>query len=97
MRYEFHPEARIEFREAIAFYRSCQTGLERRFVDAVQTAVRHVCEAPERWRIFDGTIRRYLVNVFPYAVLYSIKEERVYIIAVMHSSRKPGYWKLREE
>jgi len=50
----------------------------------------------ERWRRFDGEIRRYLVHVFPYLVLYSIEPEGfIYIIAVMHCRREPGYWRHR--
>jgi len=95
MKYDFHPEAFTEFEDSAAFYSECQTGLELRFIDAVRNAIGRICEDPERWRIFDGDLRRILVHVFPYAVLYSIEPDRVYIIAVMHSSRKPGYWKER--
>lgn len=66
MKYEFHPEALVEFEAATDYYAECQNGLEIRFIDAVTAAVSHACEAPERWRIFDGEIRRVLVHVFPY-------------------------------
>jgi len=95
MKYAFHPEALAEFEASADFYSERQTGLEFRFIDAVQSAVRRISDSPERWRIFDGEIRRVLVHVFPYAVLYSIEPDRIYIIAIMHSSRKPGYWKTR--
>lgn len=95
MRYEFHPEALAEFEDAAVFYASRQQGLQIRFIDAVETAIRHICDSPERWRRFDGDIHRYLVHVFPYAVLYSIEGDFIYIIGVMHCSRKPGYWKTR--
>jgi len=32
----------------------------------------------DRWRKFDGEIRRYLVRVFPYALLYSIEPEGLF-------------------
>lgn len=95
MRYEFHPDALAEFDAAVAHYNERQEGLQFRFIDAVQAAVRRVCDAPERWRIFDGEIRRYLVHVFPYALLYSVESGRIFILAVMHCARKPGYWKER--
>lgn len=34
-------------------------------------------------------------RVFPYAVLYSIEDDFILIVAVMHCSREPGYWKTR--
>jgi toxin ParE1/3/4 len=96
MKYQFHPEALVELEESADFYAERQRGLEVRFIDAVYSAIHGACEAPERWRVFDGDIRRVLVHVFPYAVLYSIEDGFLYIIAVMHCSREPGYWKNRK-
>jgi hypothetical protein len=36
-----------------------------------------------------------LTHVFPYGILYTIEAEFILIVAVMHGSRKPGYWKGR--
>ena len=95
MRYTFHPEALAEFEAAADFYSARQNGLELRFIDAVQSAIQRICDAPERRPIFDGEIRRNLVRVFPYSVLYAVEPDCIYIIAIMHYSREPGYWKTR--
>lgn len=95
MKHEFHPEALFELEAAADYYADCKKGLEVRFIDAVYSAINRACGAPERWRLFDGDIRRVLVHVFPYAVLYSAEDDFIYIIAVMHCSREPGYWKKR--
>jgi len=95
MRYHFHPEAVAELDAAAAYFAACQPGLENRFIDAVQAAIRRACENPEQYRKFDGEIRRCLVHVFPFAVLYSIEEGFIYIIAISHCRREPGYWKER--
>ena len=95
MRYEFHPEVLAEYDAAMDYYAQCQPGLEARFFDAVQDAITRICEHPKRWRIFDGEIRRCLVHIFPYAVLYSIEADFIYIVVVMHCHREPGYWKER--
>jgi toxin ParE1/3/4 len=94
--YRFHPEALSEYDEATERYRKARAGLELRFLEAVETAITRVCETPERWRKFDGEIRRYLVHVFPYAILYALEPQGfIYVIAVMHCHREPGYWKKR--
>lgn len=95
MRYEFHPEALAEFEHAARYYADCQEGLELRFIEFIEAAFAQICDAPDRWRIFEQDIRRYLVHVFPYAVLYSIETDYVLIIAIMHCSREPGYWRHR--
>ena len=93
--HEFHPEALNEFEAAAQFYAERQPGLELRFISNVEAAIRRVGETPRAWRLFDGEVRRCLVQVFPYAILYSIEPEHVLIIAVMHCSREPGYWQTR--
>ena len=97
MRYEFNPEALDEYEDAARYYAACQPGLELRFIACVESAFRQVSEAPMRWRIFEEDVRRCLVHVFQYAVLYSIESDYVLIIAVMHFSREPGYWRHRVE
>lgn len=92
MRFKFHPDALAEYEEAARYYASCQDGLGLRFIGAVEHAIQQIVEGPERWRVLDGDIRRYLTRVFPYAVLYSIELEYVLIVAVMHCHREPGYW-----
>lgn len=91
----FHPEALKEFEATALFYAERQPGLELRFIANIEATIRRICEAPRAWRLFDGEVRRCLVQVFPYAVLYFVEPEYVLIIAVMHCSREPGYWQHR--
>jgi toxin ParE1/3/4 len=95
MDFEFHPEALAEFREAAEYYESCQSQLGHRFTDSIESGIQQICEEPQRWRVFEGDVRRYLVHVFPYAILFSTEREHILIIAVMHCSREPGSWKSR--
>jgi plasmid stabilization system protein ParE len=97
VRYEFHPEALDEYEDAARYYAGCHEGLELRFIASVESALGQVVEAPTRWRPFEQDVRRCLVRVFPYAVLYSIELDYVLIIAVMHYSREPDYWRHRIE
>ncbi|MGB8356071.1 MAG: type II toxin-antitoxin system RelE/ParE family toxin [Chthoniobacteraceae bacterium] len=97
MRYEFHPQALDEYEAAARYYAGVQTGLEVRFITCVESAFRQVSEASTRWRLFEEDVRRCLVHVFPYAVLYSIESDYILIIAVMHCSRGPDYWHHRIE
>ena len=92
MRHEFHPEALDEYEDAARYFAGCQDGLELRFIACVETALHQISDAPARWRPFEEDVRRCLVRVFPYAVLYSIESGYVLIIAIMHCNRDPGYW-----
>ena len=95
MNYEFHPEALAEYQEAALYFADRQPGLERRYIASVESALKRIAESPRSFRSFDGDIRRCLTRVFPYSVLYSIESDHVLIIAVMHTSREPDYWRER--
>ena len=95
MRYEFHPDALVELEQTARYYGAREAGLDGRFVDSVEEAIGRILEAPTRWRIIEEDIRRCLTHVFPHGILYTIEQDHILILAVMHCSREPGYWKRR--
>ncbi len=97
MTHEFHPEALEEYREAAVHYSERDPGLALRFIEAVEETIQKILEAPTRWRVIDEDVRRCLTRIFPYGVLYTLEQDFILIVAVMHCSREPGYWKQRVE
>jgi toxin ParE1/3/4 len=95
MQYVFHPEALTEYAEAVQYYSQQRTEVAQAFIDAVENAVYRIREAPTRWRVIDEDVRRCLTQKFPYGILYTIEPDYILILAVMHCSREPGYWKNR--
>jgi plasmid stabilization system protein ParE len=95
VKYAFHPEARLEYRDGAAFYEAARPGLGAAFTLEVEAVIEQICAAPDRWRFFEQDVRRCLTRRFPYAVLYTIENDYLLIVAVMHGSRQPGYWKNR--
>lgn len=95
MKWEFHPEALAEYREAAHYYAERDPALAARFTESVEDAIRRVLESPNRWRILDDDVRRCLSRVFPYAILYTIEPDFILVVAVMHCGREPDYWKHR--
>jgi plasmid stabilization system protein ParE len=92
----FHPEARSEFHQSALYYESPQIGLGRRFVEAVRDAIARIRTQPLLFRETEPGIRRCRTLRFPYGVIYRLKGGAVEVLAVMHLSRKPGYWKHRQ-
>jgi plasmid stabilization system protein ParE len=95
MRHEFHPKALAEYEAAALYYAERDPLVGQRFVAAVEDAIDRVLESPTCWRALDEDVRRCLTRVFPYGLLYTIEPDFVLIVAVMHCSREPGYWKQR--
>ena len=93
----FHPEAAEEYAEAARYYAAIDPELGGRFYDEIERLIEEVRKHPERFWQFDPPVRRQLSTVFPYAVLYLDQPDRVWIVAVMHCKRQPGYWRQRLE
>jgi len=91
----FHPDAELEFNEAIDYYEGVAYGLGLDFSIEVANAIARIAAFPKAWPVIEDGIRRALVKRFPYGVLYSEDQEKIYIVAVMHLHRNPGYWKQR--
>ena len=84
MRVRLDSAAKSEIRQAALFYEDCHEGLGQEFLDSIESAFEQSQQHPTVWRILKGRFRRYLLQRFPYGVIY--------IAAVMHLKRKPGYW-----
>lgn len=97
MKFSFHPEAEIEFHQAIDYYEECESGLGYDFSIEVRSAIQNILDYPPAWPVLEGEVRRCLVNRFPYGVLYSIEHDEILILAIMHLHRDPEYWKARAE
>jgi toxin ParE1/3/4 len=97
--YGFHPEAAEEYLAATQYYLEQASELiAAAFVAEVETAVQTVCAAPTRYAVIEEPqIRRFLLVRFPYSIYYRYKadDDRISIYAVMHASRRPGYWRAR--
>lgn len=95
MTYEFHPLARLEFAEATEFYESRRAGLGASFSHEIIATIERIAEAPDRWRVIIPGIRRCFAHAFPYAIIYRERDKRLLVLAVAHTSRRPGYWSER--
>jgi hypothetical protein len=97
MTYSFHPEAEIEFNNAIDYYEDSKKGLGLEFaVEVYNTINQRIIPYPNAWHKIDKNIRRCLTNRFPFGIIYYQKNNQIIILAVMHLHKKPNYWKNRK-
>jgi len=99
--YGFHSEAAEEYLAATQYYLEHASELiAAAFVAEVEAAIQILRNAPTHWAVIEEPqIRRYLLTRFPYSIYYrwEANNDRVSIYAVMHTSRRPGYWRDRLE
>ena len=95
----FHEAAQNELREAARWYEREREGLGEEFLLAVETAIERAARgdlpglaASEASQ--PGT-RRILLQRFPYTVHFDMREGEMFVWAVAHQRRRPGYWRTR--
>jgi toxin ParE2 len=91
----FHPEARAEMRESFEFYEARLGGLGLRFLSAVEQTVERISTHPEAGAPLASEFRKRIVSGFPYNIIYRVWEDYIYLVAVAHHHRRPGYWRDR--
>ena len=92
-----HPEALAEYAEAVGFYEQQAAGLGREFFDEVQRVPGVIGTNPRLGSPFDEPYRRAYCRRLPFAGVYREDENHavVWVQAVMHLRRRPGYWRGR--
>jgi plasmid stabilization system protein ParE len=80
---------------AIDWYESEQPGLGLEFLDELRAAYLRILDGPLKYAVLRSGIRRALTRRFPYGVYFSIEDDIILIIAVLHTARDPAEWQFR--
>jgi plasmid stabilization system protein ParE len=90
---ELDPRAEEEARAAFLWYLERSEGAAAAFEREIERAIERISEAPTSYPVIEDELRRYVLDRFPYALLYVIGPDRVRVVAVAHQHRRPGYWR----
>jgi plasmid stabilization system protein ParE len=91
----FHPEAQAEYDAALGWYQARSPQAAARFEAEVERLLGVIGTTPELFPSYDDEHRFAVLRRFPYSLVYQVQPGRVYVIAVAHSARAPGYWQDR--
>ncbi len=95
--FQFSTPASEELAAAVRWYEARRSGLGADFYDAVVRTVDFIRTHPDLGTPRTGRLpnRQLLVTGFPYKIVYRVRDHDLYVVAVAHTSRRPGYWKDR--
>ncbi len=93
----FHPSAREELDESALFYESRLRGLGMRFAVSVEETVQRIVDSPAAGAPLGVEYRTRIVAGFPFSVIYRAWEDHVFVVAIAHQHRRPGYWRRRRD
>ena len=89
------PEAEADALEAYRWYSEQLPGLGDDFLAEIDRALEIIRASPEAHRKLHREFRRVLTRRFPYAVFYTIQNDRIVVFAVLHTARDPRLWRKR--
>ncbi len=92
---EIHPAALQELRSAVSWYLDRNESAALKLVSEVDRAIELVVESPRRWPLHERVTRKFVLQRFPFAIIYRETKHSIQILAVAHGHRRPGYWKER--
>ena len=92
-----HPKAEAEFDAAIAYYEKQRSGLGLEFHAEIESAFARIQNNPLAFaQINQRGVRRCLIKRFPYSIFFLEFEDYLWVAAVAHQKRRPGYWAKRK-
>lgn len=92
---QFLKQAKEESEESKEYYESKRLGLGKEFAQEVDKTLQRIEETPEQFPEVYKTVRRALLDRFPFCIFFRLKETVIQVIAIFHTSRDPEKWKNR--
>jgi plasmid stabilization system protein ParE len=93
----FHRLAAQEYRAATRWYAERSPATATRFQRAVDAAITRIRSNPGALPAERQHLRWVRVQRFPFRLVFEHQDtHRILVLAVAHTSRRPGYWRRRE-
>ena len=86
-----------DYEEALMWHQRQATGRGADLVEEIDAAIDRIRSDPASWELIELNCRRVPVRRFPYSIIFQVRPAitEILIVAVMHASRDPDYWKSR--
>ncbi|MCM3902921.1 MAG: type II toxin-antitoxin system RelE/ParE family toxin [Pyrinomonadaceae bacterium] len=94
-RLEAEVAVELDVESAFKWYETEEPGLGFEFLEQLRAAYGRILAKPFGYQELSTGIRRALTRQFPYAVYFSIEDETILILAVLHTARAPAEWQRR--
>ena len=78
-----------ELNLAVAWYELQQQGLGLDFLDCVDASLARIRRSPEIYPVVQGSLRRCVVERFPFSIYFEIEKREIVIHAIFGNRRDP--------
>jgi toxin ParE1/3/4 len=96
LKFSLHPGAASDIRNGAKFYvKEGGHALVGLFFEEIERAIELIQAFPKLGVMRGEHLRVFVINRFPYSLVYRITAQGLRVLALAHHSRSPGYWKKR--
>lgn len=90
------PLAKNDLQEILLYYRGINPELGNKFLEETEASILHIQNYPEAFQKRIEDTRIVYLKTFPIGIFYKIYSLEIRIIAALHTSRNPEFWKKRK-
>ena len=86
---EFHEDAALEYEAALDWYMERSILAASKFAVALNRAMDTIVDAPQLWPTGSNGTRRFLLQKFPFAIVYRELPAVIQVVAIAHPDENP--------
>ncbi|MFH0976058.1 MAG: type II toxin-antitoxin system RelE/ParE family toxin [Spirochaetota bacterium] len=85
-------DAQLALMNAVRLYEEKSKGLGMRLLSEIESSLEIIRRFPECCPVRSDDTRRYLINRFPYLIIYTFHKKKIWFLSFSQCRRKPEYW-----
>jgi len=83
--------------EAALWYNEQKQGLGNEFLLSLDSKLENIKNNPSIYAVKYRETRVAYTKRFPYGIHYKVEKERIFVLAILHTSRNPKIWEQRND
>lgn len=91
----FRPFAQEDVQNIVEYYDEITPKLSDLFLSELDDAINHIKNEPKAFQKRVGEVRIVFLKRFKFGVFYKMYNQKIVVIAVLHTSQNPEIWKNR--
>lgn len=92
---DFKSEVSYDIKAAYDWYEKQRSGLGENFLLALEESYAKIKREPKLYQLIYKSVRRKLIQRFPYGIFFIIEDKKIIVIAIMHTKRNQSSWNRR--
>ena len=95
LKIKFQEHSKYDFTKAKKYYQNQEEKLYEKFKYDLQQSLNRILSFPKLYPNIDTNIRKCVLNKFPYTILYTLKDDNIYILAIANHYKNPKEYENR--